>query len=362
MINESKLNVRMLHLMESGFFGKQLLSEGGLNISKDMKVRIFQSFYNYYNQSKWILVDGIPGTNTVNAMKYYFPEYYQTFYDLYDKALEYIKNNNLSELKKLNNIHNLRALQSILYLAGYTEVKPDGVLGPITKDAIKAKLGSDDITKANDDKFVDLIDAAIANVKATDMSFEADGFKLDDSAEEETKSEEEAVTTNLDGQSQSDEDALKKINLSRAVKITLNSGQKWFIAKAWIHGDNKKVSSMGWETLDPKTKNNKSNNDWNVYFPESSYASNLYIYAIAENKQALANKDFEFCYNPSKHFAFLDALQEGCTKRVMFANIPNPSAGFIINDSSVPPETKASAKDLFKSWFNKPSDEGGIGY
>ena len=114
---------------------------------------------------------------------------------------------------------------------------------------------------------------------------------------------------------------------------------------------------MGWETLDPKTKNNKSNNDWSVYFPDPSYASNLYIYAIAENKQALAGRDFEFCYNPSKHFAFLDALQEGCTKRVMFANIPNPSAGFIINDSSVPPETKASAKDLFKSWFNKPSDE-----
>ena len=357
MINESKLNVRMLHLMESGFFGKQLLSEGGLNISKDMKVRIFQSFYNYYNQSKWILVDGIPGTNTVNAMKYYFPEYYQTFYDLYDKALEYIKNNNLSELKKLNNIHNLRVLQSILYLAGYTEVKPDGVLGPITKDAMKEKLGSDDITQVTEEALKKVIDEAIANMGRTDMSFEADGFKLDDSAEEDAKSKEEPVATNPDGQSQSDKDALKKINLSRPVKITLNSGQTWFIAKAWIHGDSKKISSMGWETLDPKTRNNKSNNDWNVYFPDSSYASNLYIYAVGANGDVLVKKDFELCYNPSKHFAFLDALQEGCTKRVMFARIENPSAGFKIDDSRVPPKEKEKPDAFFQNMFGKTSDE-----
>jgi hypothetical protein len=165
------------------------------------------------------------------------------------------------------------------------------------------------------------------------------------------------VAANPDGQSESDKEALKKINLSRAVKITLNSGQKWFIAKAWIHGDGKKVSSMGWETLDPNTKKNKSNNDWSVYFPDSSYASNLYIYAIAENKQVLASKDLELCYSPSKHFSFLNALQEGCTKRVSFAEITNPSAGFIINDSSVPPKAKESATDFFKSWYNTPSDE-----
>ena len=181
--------------MESGFFGRQLLNEGNLPLSDNLKVRIFQSFYNYYNQSKWILVDGIPGTNTANAMKYYFPAHYRTFDRLYEKSLEYIKNNNLSDLKTLNDIHNLRVLQSILCLAGETNVMPDGVLGPITKAAIKEKLGVDDITKVSDDALKKLTDEASANVKATDMSFEADGFKVDGSTAGGTTADANTSTT-----------------------------------------------------------------------------------------------------------------------------------------------------------------------
>jgi peptidoglycan hydrolase-like protein with peptidoglycan-binding domain len=192
----------MLHLMESGFFGKQLLNEGNLSLSENLKVRIFQSFYNYYNQSKWILVDGIPGTNTANAMKETFKKD-KVSKDDFEKdhldSLNRVKNDDyLSDLKTLNDIHNLRVLQSILCLAGAITVIPDGVLGPKTKAAIKEKLGVDNITKVDDNVLKKLIDDASANVKATDMSFKAEGVEVVGGAGGTTSGATDANTSTTD--------------------------------------------------------------------------------------------------------------------------------------------------------------------
>jgi peptidoglycan hydrolase-like protein with peptidoglycan-binding domain len=214
----------MLHLMESGFFGKQLLNEGNLSLSENLKVRIFQSFYNYYNQSKWILVDGIPGTNTANAMKETFKKDKVSKDDFEKDHLDSLnrvkKDDYLSDLKTLNDIHNLRVLQAILCLAGETDVIPDGVLGPKTKAAIKKKLNVENITEASDDTLKKLIDDASANVKATDMSFKAEGVEVVGGAAgttaDATSGATDANTSTTDGKpkedsgTKSDQENLKK--------------------------------------------------------------------------------------------------------------------------------------------------------
>ena len=201
MINESKLNNRMLHLMESGFFGKQILSEGALSLSEDMKVRIFQSIYNWWgNQDKWILVDGIPGKNTANAIKNTtMSKFDRQNLDTYIGVALYNSQRSTSEIaenyRNLNDIHNVRALQVILCLSGRTEVKPDGVIGPVTKAAMRDKLGYDDITKVTDEKLKAVIDEAISNVEATDMSFEIAGVQGVNTSSEKTNTSSEKTNT-----------------------------------------------------------------------------------------------------------------------------------------------------------------------
>jgi hypothetical protein len=65
MLNEQKLNDRMMNLMESGFFGKKVLNEG-LNITPGMKIALFQAAYNYLF-GKNITVDGQTGSQTGQA-------------------------------------------------------------------------------------------------------------------------------------------------------------------------------------------------------------------------------------------------------------------------------------------------------
>ena len=184
MINESKLNNRMLHLMESHFFGKQLLNE---NFSENIKVRIFQTFYNYFEDTiNWILVDGIPGKNTANAIntlmndrKSHFTAGFteKSLTSYYKMVLNTIKAKYLSNLKELNNIHYVRVLQAILHLCGRTEVIPDGVVGTKTKAAMREKLGTDNAAQIPDDKLNGIIDFAIKIVDATNMTFKIEGVE-----------------------------------------------------------------------------------------------------------------------------------------------------------------------------------------
>jgi len=183
-MNESKLNVRMLHLMESGFFGKQLLNEGALSLSEGMKVMIFQSIHNYFNENNRITVDGIAGDQTAKTLNGKKELGYDFDKDLSGELKSYYKTQLnkakkfLSDFKSSNDIHNVRMLQVILCLAGRTEVKPDGIIGPITKEAMSNKLGADNTAQVKDDALTKTIDEAISNVEATsNMGFSVKGIK-----------------------------------------------------------------------------------------------------------------------------------------------------------------------------------------
>ena len=195
-------------------------------------------------------------------MKYYFPAHYRTFDRLYEKALEYIKNNNLSDLKTLNNIHNLRLLQSILCLAGETDVIPDGVLGPKTKTAIKEKLGVDDITKVDDNVLKKLIDDASANVKATNMSFEADGFKVDGAAAGTTDANTGTnAGTNADATSGATDGA--KTSLLGGTSVDLKGLKEWLLKNKVFKGAIGTVRDQSKRTLRVSSDNTKNTVDIN---------------------------------------------------------------------------------------------------
>ena len=89
MLNEQKLNDRMMNLMESGFFGKKILNEGVF--APQVKIKLFQAAYNYiYNQN--ISVDGEKGVQTnaaIEAVKKALNAYAKTI--LFDTGKESIK-------------------------------------------------------------------------------------------------------------------------------------------------------------------------------------------------------------------------------------------------------------------------------
>jgi hypothetical protein len=186
MINESKLNVRMLHLMESGFFGKQLLNEASLSLNLNTKIRIFQSFYNYWDAgSNTILVDGNTGGKTKVALEATMKKWAKNAFNkeniaaIYSSILRQTSSKNLANLKNLKDEHNARFFQAVLCLAGNTSVIPDGVIGNNTKTIMRSILGSDETTKVSDDKLRTLISTAISNVNSNDLSFPVDGLKID---------------------------------------------------------------------------------------------------------------------------------------------------------------------------------------
>lgn len=183
-MNESKLNNKMFHLMKNGFFGKQLLNEGALSLSEGMKVMIFQSIHNYFNENNRITVDGIAGDQTAKTLNGKKELGYDFDKDLSGELKSYYKTQLnkakkfLSDFKSSNDIHNVRMLQVILCLAGRTEVKPDGIIGPITKEAMSNKLGADNAAQVKDDALTKTIDEAISNVEATsNMGFSVKGIK-----------------------------------------------------------------------------------------------------------------------------------------------------------------------------------------
>ena len=172
--------------MENGFFGKQLLNE---NIAENVKVRIFQTFYNFWQKNEWILVDGIPGKNTLNAINEVkkLSPWKEAFLKGFDDGLKSFYLNKLNEIKdrpvlisdikSFRSIHDIRALQAILHLCGSTGVIPDGVVGTKTKAAMRERLGTDVIANVTDEKLKEIIDLAIDNVDTNNMSFKIAGVE-----------------------------------------------------------------------------------------------------------------------------------------------------------------------------------------
>ena len=327
----------MLHLMESGFFGKQLLNEGSLSLSENLKVRIFQSFYNFHHQETWILVDGIPGKNTANAMKGYFPKSVKTFDELYGKWLADLKTGNMEVLKQLNNIHNLRALQAILCLAGAITVIPDGVLGPITKAAIKEKLGVDDITKVSDDALKKLTDEASANVKATDMSFEADGFKVDGAAAGGTTDANAGKT-----------DANAKDNTGTDNNTEIEKSNAEF--KNVLSQVASKVAKFVYKYGEFKSKSVGKDKDGNII--GNSYE----VYDTSNNKIAYLPFNTEF-YNKAKKEGFVDGgcwyYDENTNKLYFYKCGANLKTAYIYSMSASSEGIVQMFKDDFQKIINK---------
>jgi len=173
MLNEQKLNDRMMNLMESGFFGKKILNEG-LNIKPGMKIALFQAAYNYlFGQN--ITVDGQTGPQTEAALESAKKKYasdnidnkmFNVFYADFIDAI--IKANNV----KLGDKNNNRIIQVLLHLAGATTVVPDGIIGDKSKAALKQFLGVENID-ATGIKL--LADKANVNIDTTDLSFNGTG-------------------------------------------------------------------------------------------------------------------------------------------------------------------------------------------
>lgn len=173
MLNEQKLNDRMMNLMESGFFGKKILNEG-LNIKPGMKIALFQAAYNYlFGQN--ITVDGQTGPQTEAALESAKKKYasdnidnkmFNVFYADFIDAI--IKANNV----KLGDKNNNRIIQVLLHLAGATTVAPDGIIGDKSKAALKQFLGVENIDAAG---IKLLADKANVNIDTTDLSFNGTG-------------------------------------------------------------------------------------------------------------------------------------------------------------------------------------------
>lgn len=175
---------RVRHLMEN-IFGKKLLTENKLRFEENLKIRIFQSIFNYSEINLDLDIDGIAGTNTIKAIntliksdegQYYFPNGFtnEGLVKYYSGELSILKNDS-SNLKQLSSSHNVAMLQTILCLAGKEKVIPDGVIGTITRTAMREKFGTEDIKSVKNDVLAKVISEAITNVKDSYLLFKVDG-------------------------------------------------------------------------------------------------------------------------------------------------------------------------------------------
>lgn len=168
MLNEQKLNDRMMNLMESGFFGKKILNEGVF--APQVKIKLFQAAYNYiYNQN--ISVDGEKGVQTnaaIEAVKKALgkdklddagvKDFYEKFLTKLDESKESINvgQGGANTNKILN-----QAIQALINLAG-TPIGIDGVIGTKTIAAIKTV--AEDSEVINSQNITTITTKAVKNI------------------------------------------------------------------------------------------------------------------------------------------------------------------------------------------------------
>jgi len=144
MLNEQKLNDRMMNLMESGFFGKKILNEGVF--APQVKIKLFQAAYNY-TYDKNLAVDGVKGGQTDAAIEAVKKDLGKdklddvNIKDFYTKFLTKLDENraniNVGEGGSNTNRNLNLAIQALINIAGQA-IPIDGVIGAKTIAAIKA--------------------------------------------------------------------------------------------------------------------------------------------------------------------------------------------------------------------------------